>query len=88
MSGDQAIDHAKRDPKRWLAAPLLISVILYQRLISPFKPRTCRFTPSCSEYARVALLRHGPIRGSWLALRRLSRCHPFTEPGEDPVPKR
>lgn len=73
--------------RRWLAAPLLLPVILYQRVISPFKPRTCRFTPSCSEYARVALLRHGPIRGSWLASRRLLRCHPFTEPGEDPVPK-
>ena len=73
---------------RSVAALLAVPVVLYQRLISPFKPKTCRFVPTCSEYARVALLRHGPLRGSYLAARRILRCHPFTEPGEDPVPER
>ncbi|MEO0479633.1 MAG: membrane protein insertion efficiency factor YidD [Planctomycetota bacterium] len=73
---------------RTLATLLAVPVMLYQRVISPFKPKTCRFVPTCSEYARVALLRHGPLRGSYLAARRILRCHPFTEPGEDPVPER
>jgi putative membrane protein insertion efficiency factor len=73
---------------------LLIAVRLYQRTISPdhgwFRARYpygyCRYQPSCSEYARVALRRHGAARGSWLAIRRLLRCHPFAEPRIDPVP--
>ncbi|MEI6129660.1 MAG: membrane protein insertion efficiency factor YidD [Planctomycetota bacterium] len=70
---------------KWL---LMLPVWLYRRLISPWKPRTCRFSPSCSQYALLALREHGALRGSWLTLRRLLRCHPFTEPGFDPVPKR
>ena len=49
-------------------------------------PTTCRFQPSCSCYALQALVLHGALRGSWLSVRRLLRCHPFTEPGWDPVP--
>ncbi len=48
----------------------------------------CRFTPTCSEYAREALREHGPWRGSWLALRRIGRCHPWGKSGFDPVPKK
>jgi hypothetical protein len=59
---------------------------LYQTLISPLKPAVCRFHPSCSNYARAALARHGVLRGSALALRRLLRCHPFNAGGYDPVP--
>ncbi|MGH7361064.1 MAG: membrane protein insertion efficiency factor YidD [Candidatus Methylomirabilales bacterium] len=58
----------------------------YQRFVSPFLPRACRFAPSCSEYARQALLQHGVVRGSWLAARRLVRCHPFHPGGYDPLP--
>ena len=60
-------------------------VRLYQLAMSPF-PSPCRFSPSCSTYALGALDRHGVVRGSWLALRRLARCHPFGGGGFDPVP--
>ncbi|UCC48240.1 MAG: membrane protein insertion efficiency factor YidD [Gemmatimonadota bacterium] len=58
----------------------------YQVAISPLLPASCRYTPSCSQYAVEALQRHGALRGSWLAVRRLSRCHPFRPGGYDPVP--
>lgn len=61
-------------------------VRLYQLTISPLLPPSCRFTPSCSAYAREALATHGALRGSWLALRRLARCHPWNPGGYDPVP--
>lgn len=58
----------------------------YQLLISPVLPSSCRFHPSCSEYARQAVSKHGAGKGSWLSLRRLLRCHPFHPGGYDPVP--
>jgi len=58
----------------------------YQLLLRPLLPAACRFQPSCSEYAREALSRHGVIRGGWLALRRLARCHPWNPGGYDPPP--
>ena len=61
-------------------------VRLYQRFVSPGLPAACRFHPSCSSYAATAIERHGAVRGSWLAARRLSRCHPFHPGGIDPVP--
>jgi putative membrane protein insertion efficiency factor len=65
---------------------LAFLITLYQWLFSSWLPPACRFTPTCSQYAKEALLRHGVLRGSGLALRRLSRCHPFHEGGYDPVP--
>jgi uncharacterized protein len=65
---------------------LVLLVRLYQRLVSPLLPPSCRFYPSCSAYAVTALERHGAVRGSWLTLRRLCRCHPFHPGGLDPVP--
>lgn len=59
---------------------------MYQVLISPLLPSSCRFYPTCSEYAREAVLRYGVLKGSWLALRRLLRCRPFGPEGFDPVP--
>jgi putative membrane protein insertion efficiency factor len=62
------------------------AVTAYQRLVSPWLPRACRFAPTCSEYAKQALLAHGLVRGGWLAARRLLRCHPFHPGGYDPPP--
>ena len=58
----------------------------YQRFVSPMLPPRCRFLPTCSQYAAEAVERHGAARGSWLALRRVARCHPFHPGGHDPVP--
>jgi putative membrane protein insertion efficiency factor len=69
-----------------LASPLLLAVRLYQRFISPLSPPSCRFHPSCSAYAVTALTRFGPVRGGWLALRRIGRCNPWNPGGVDPVP--
>lgn len=66
---------------------LLRIIRFYQKGISPFTPSACRFTPTCSAYAVESLERHGTWRGSFLALRRLVRCHPFGGKGWDPVPR-
>lgn len=66
---------------------LLTLIRLYQRFISPLKPKpTCRFYPTCSVYAYTAVSRFGPWKGGWLALRRILKCHPFHPGGYDPVP--
>jgi putative membrane protein insertion efficiency factor len=73
--------------KRGPVARLLLAVIrFYRTAISPALPPSCRYTPSCSAYAVEAIEIHGAGRGSWLALRRLLRCHPFHAGGHDPVP--
>jgi uncharacterized protein len=66
---------------------LVLLVRLYQRLVSPLLPPACRFYPSCSAYAVTALERHGALKGSALAARRLLKCHPFHPGGIDPVPE-
>ena len=73
---------------RVLSAPLIGLIRVYQRVISPMRPPTCRYYPSCSAYALEAVQVHGSIRGSWLAVRRLGRCHPWAAGGYDPVPTR
>lgn len=65
---------------------LVLAIRGYQKVISPALPPSCRFYPSCSQYAIEAIARHGALRGSWLAARRLARCHPFHPGGVDPVP--
>jgi uncharacterized protein len=69
-----------------LAHVLSAAVRVYQWTLSPFVGRQCRFDPTCSHYALEALSRHGAIRGGWLTLRRLARCHPWGGWGYDPVP--
>ena len=63
------------------------TIRLYQLAVSPILPASCRFMPSCSSYAMEAIHRHGPLAGSWLAARRLCRCHPWNDGGYDPVPE-
>ena len=61
-------------------------VRFYQVVVSPLKPPTCRYTPTCSQYALEALKKYGAFKGSWLALKRIARCHPWGGCGDDPVP--
>ena len=68
--------------KRVMQAPIHV----YRKVISPLKPATCRFYPTCSAYALEAIEKHGAAKGSWLAARRILRCHPFHPGGYDPVP--
>ena len=71
---------------RGVRTALVLVVRGYQAAISPLLPPACRYYPSCSHYAIEALERHGALRGSWLAARRILRCHPFRPGGYDPVP--
>lgn len=57
----------------------------YRKFISPLKPPCCRFYPTCSEYAMIAVEKYGAIKGGWLAIKRICRCHPFNDGGYDPV---
>ena len=63
-------------------------IAVYRYALSPFFGQHCRFHPTCSEYAQTAIMRHGVMRGSWLATKRLARCHPWHPGGVDPVPDR
>jgi len=67
----------------WL---LMLPIRFYRKFISPLTPPSCRFTPTCSEYAIEAITKHGPFKGTWLAIRRVLRCRPGGGSGYDPVP--
>ena len=71
------------------SAPQIIIIIIikgYQRFISPLLGSNCRFNPTCSSYAIQAVEQHGIIKGSWLAMKRIGKCHPLNKGGDDPVP--
>ena len=72
--------------KKILIYPFLFLIKIYQNLISPFFPATCRYQPTCSHYAKEALEKHGLIKGGFLALKRILSCHPWGGSGYDPVP--
>ena len=67
---------------------LMFIIKIYQKVISPLTPPSCRFYPTCSHYGIEAIEKHGALKGSWLAIRRISKCHPFHEGGFDPVPEK
>ncbi|MDX2218882.1 MAG: membrane protein insertion efficiency factor YidD [Burkholderiales bacterium] len=69
-----------------ISRALILLIRGYQYFLSPFVGHQCRFTPTCSHYAVGAIQRHGALRGTWLAMRRLSKCHPWHTGGFDPVP--
>jgi putative membrane protein insertion efficiency factor len=69
-----------------LSFPFVLLIVLYQHIISPWIGPKCRYTPTCSHYGIEALKKHGPIKGLWLTLKRVSRCHPWGGSGYDPVP--
>jgi hypothetical protein len=64
----------------------LASIRFYQRAVSPHFPPACRYTPTCSNYAYEAIAKYGPLKGTWMAVKRILRCHPFHSGGYDPVP--
>jgi putative membrane protein insertion efficiency factor len=66
--------------------PITAAIRFYQRKISPGLPARCRYIPTCSEYALEAVEKYGAVKGGWLAVKRISRCHPFHKGGYDPVP--
>jgi len=69
-----------------LAVPFILLIKIYQLLISPLFPSSCRYSPTCSHYTLEALKKYGILKGSWLGIKRISRCHPWGGSGYDPVP--
>tara|TARA_Y100001958_G_scaffold60479_1_gene40737 strand:- start:286 stop:501 length:216 start_codon:yes stop_codon:yes gene_type:complete len=63
----------------------ILPIILYQKILSPFFPSSCRFTPTCSEYSKQSILKYGLLKGSYLGVKRILKCHPWGESGYDPV---
>lgn len=72
--------------KKILIFPFVLLIKVYQLLISPLLPSTCRYNPTCSHYALESLQKHGVLKGTWLSIKRISSCHPWGGSGHDPVP--
>lgn len=72
--------------KKWLAIPFIMLVKFYQKVISPLTPATCRYTPTCSQYTKIALEKYGFFKGGWLGVKRIASCNPWGGKGYDPVP--
>ncbi|MDR2854433.1 MAG: membrane protein insertion efficiency factor YidD [Prevotellaceae bacterium] len=75
-----------KQSKQIIRNAALLPVYFYRHCISPLTPASCRFTPTCSQYAIEAVHKHGVVKGGWLSLRRIARCHPWGGSGYDPVP--
>jgi putative membrane protein insertion efficiency factor len=71
--------------KNIVQAPFIFLIKVYKYTLSPMLPNACRYTPTCSQYAEEAIRKHGVIKGTWLGLKRISRCHPWGGSGFDPV---
>jgi putative membrane protein insertion efficiency factor len=74
--------------KKIATYPFILLIRFYQAAISPYTPAACRFSPTCSSYSLEALQIHGLFKGSWLAIKRIGKCHPWGGSGYDPVPKK
>ena len=85
--GTPAFRRAVAEARATVGRALILSIRIYQWLVSPLLGNCCRFEPSCSRYAQLCIERLGPVRGSWLSLLRLLRCHPFCPGGHDPPPE-
>ncbi|MBC8882653.1 membrane protein insertion efficiency factor YidD [Flavobacterium piscinae] len=72
--------------KKIIQLPFIFLIRFYQAVISPLTPATCRFEPTCSHYSAEAIQKHGVLKGIWLSLKRISKCHPWGKSGYDPVP--
>jgi putative membrane protein insertion efficiency factor len=72
--------------KKVIIFPFLVIIKFYQNFISPLLPSTCRYTPTCSEYAKQSLVKHGLIKGSFISMKRIIKCNPWGGNGYDPVP--
>ena len=72
--------------KKMLIKTILWFISMYQLILSPWFGRVCRFNPSCSEYAKQAIIQHGIVKGSYLSMMRIVKCHPWGGSGNDPVP--
>lgn len=71
---------------KWIVKNILLAIIwVYQHMISPLTPASCRYTPTCSQYAVEAIKKYGPFKGGWMGLKRIGRCHPWGGSGHDPV---
>ncbi len=81
------MEKSKNSLSHAIALLLVMPIRFYQKFITPYTPPSCRFTPTCSEYARQALLKHGPVKGLLLATWRICRCNPWGGSGYDPVPE-
>lgn len=86
MSIIDKIGHVCREVLHFIGWLLILPIRFYQKFISPLKPPTCRFTPTCSQYAIEAIRKHGPFKGLLLAVWRILRCNPWGGSGYDPVP--
>ncbi|MGN6194589.1 MAG: membrane protein insertion efficiency factor YidD [Ginsengibacter sp.] len=75
-----------KSAKEILSLPFIGLIKIYQLVISPWMGPSCRYTPTCSQYGIEALKKYGPIKGGWLTLKRIARCHPWGGHGHDPVP--
>ncbi|PKB67514.1 MAG: membrane protein insertion efficiency factor YidD [SAR202 cluster bacterium Io17-Chloro-G4] len=69
-----------------MKSAVIVAIKVYQRTISPFLPSSCRYFPTCSHYSQEAVVKHGVLKGFWLGVKRLGRCHPLGGKGYDPVP--
>ncbi len=72
--------------KKIIEAPFIALIKIYKHLVSPYLPNACRYTPTCSQYAEEAIRKYGVFKGTYLAVKRISRCHPWGGHGIDPVP--